>query len=45
MEGLLDPNGIWDLEVHPMGDGGYLEYYGYTIRKKKQEAYDEAESA
>lgn len=35
MDSLLDPNGIWDLEIHKMGDKGYFEYYGYTIRKAK----------
>ncbi|KAL2270158.1 hypothetical protein VTJ83DRAFT_2342 [Remersonia thermophila] len=30
---LLNPEGLWDLDMQVLGDAGAFEYYGYLIRK------------
>ncbi|KAK0736324.1 S-adenosyl-L-methionine-dependent methyltransferase [Apiosordaria backusii] len=33
MKPLLNPEGLWDVELQVLGDSGSLDYYGYLIRK------------
>ncbi|KAK4457715.1 hypothetical protein QBC42DRAFT_256081, partial [Cladorrhinum samala] len=33
MKILLNPEGLWELEMQILGDSGSFDYYGYLIRK------------
>lgn len=33
MKPLLNPDGLWELDVHNLGDGDSFGYFGYSIRK------------
>ena len=33
MKPLLNPDGLWDVEMHVISDVGSFDYYSYVIRK------------
>lgn len=33
MKLLLNPEGLWDVEMQILGDEGSFDYYGYVFRK------------
>ncbi|KAL1837997.1 hypothetical protein VTJ49DRAFT_3145 [Mycothermus thermophilus] len=33
MKPLLNPEGLWDLDMQVLGDSGAFNYYGYLLRK------------
>jgi hypothetical protein len=33
MKPLLNPEGLWDVEMHVLSDVGSFDYYGYVMRK------------
>lgn len=33
MKPLLNPDGLWELNMYTLGDQGSFDYYGYTIKK------------
>jgi len=33
MRPLLNPEGLWDVELQVLSDSGSLDYYGFLIRK------------
>ncbi|GAB1313469.1 hypothetical protein MFIFM68171_03679 [Madurella fahalii] len=33
MKPLLNPDGLWEVDMQILGDGGSFDYYGYSIRK------------
>ncbi|KAG8632154.1 hypothetical protein KVT40_001294 [Elsinoe batatas] len=35
MKPLLNPDGLWDLDLQVLSGGGGFDYYGYVIRKSK----------
>jgi hypothetical protein len=35
MKLLLNPEGLFDLEMHFLSDVGSFDYYGYVIRKAR----------
>jgi hypothetical protein len=35
MKPLLNPDGLWDLDMQVLGGVGTFDYYGYVIRKSK----------
>lgn len=30
---LLNPDGLWDMDMQVLGDGGSFDYYGFSIKK------------
>ena len=33
MKPLLNPEGLWDMDMQVLSDVGSFDYYGYLIRK------------
>ena len=36
MKPLLNPDGLWDLDMQMLGNGGAFEYYGFVIKKARE---------
>jgi hypothetical protein len=41
MKPLLNPEGLWDVDMQILGDVGSFDYYGYLIRKAGVERPEE----
>lgn len=32
---LLNPDDLWSLDMQTLGESGFINYYGFVIKKKK----------